>query len=244
MNYNNGSTYGYEYQTSSYKQVTTFNRVGNGAHIGSNNNRFIDGQFNHPPQYLPHNGPSFPAGFNGSSALMPPSNFPQLGSNDLINDLERSTNMDINGDGLIGGQRSQPPQYQPNNGPPFRSEFNVYLAPKHPPNFPRRGSNDLINDLERSTNTDIDGDGLIGGQRSQSPHFYHSASGGQINQPQYPPNMNFNVDRNIMRPPVPLPNNAFNHPPPHPHHHGSGGIMNKLEKVTHIDFNRDGHIGD
>ncbi|CAF1408927.1 unnamed protein product, partial [Adineta steineri] len=226
MNFNTGSTYGYQYQSSSYKHVSSFSAVEKTTHTNSNSNRFIDGQRSQSSQCLPHNGPSFSSGSIMHSVPMQPPNFPQLGSDNCIDDLERSTNTDLNGDGFIGGQRSQPPQHLSHNGSSFRSGFNAYIAPMQPPSFIQVGSNDLINDLERSTNTDIDGDGLIGGQFMQQSNFHQSSSGNRINQLENALNIDCDRDGSI--------GGQFKQPP-HFQPSPSGGQINQMKKRTHID---------
>ncbi|CAF0753516.1 unnamed protein product [Adineta steineri] len=208
--FSHGSIYGYQYKSSYYEHVSSFNTVENGAHIGSNSNRFIDGQSNQPPQYVPHNGPSFPTGFNAHSVPVQPSNFPQLDSSDLINDLKKSTNADLNGDGLIGEILSQ---HLPDKDPSFPAGFTVFNARMHRPSFAQFGSNDLINDVERSTNTDMNGDGLIDGQFMQAPG-----------------------------PPSPIPNNhPYNDPTEISviNYSTGEGLVNQVENKTHIDSHGD-----
>ncbi|CAF0733713.1 unnamed protein product [Adineta steineri] len=251
MNYSPGSIYGYQAQSSSYNHVSSFNKVEKTTHSNSNSNQLIDGQSNHPPQYLPHNGPSFPSGSVVYSTLMQPPNLPQLGSNDLINDLERSTNMDINSDGLIGGQRSQlpphngpslPPGFTVYNGPTLPAGFTVYNAPMHPPSFPQVGSDDL----ERSKNTDYNGDGSIGEQFMQPPPIPNYQP---YNNPIEPPVINFSAGEGLINQVEKRThkhchgNGHINRSHPHCHHSGGDGAMNEREKSTHVECHGNRHIG-
>jgi hypothetical protein len=106
----------------------------------------------------------------------------------MINELEKATNIDINGDGRIGGQPSYPPNYPPNfnsyGGPPNYPptgyppyggppNYPPYGGPSYPPpqssNFNQPGSG-LINELEKATNIDLNHDGRIGGAPGYPPN--------------------------------------------------------------------------
>ncbi|CAF0797343.1 unnamed protein product [Adineta ricciae] len=128
------------------------------------------------------------------------------GGGGLLNQIERATHMDLNGDGRIGGgvphynqygaPGGYPPQYnqygappcQPNygpyGGPGYGPQYNQYGAAPCPPPYNQYGApgygpaphqggagGGLINQLEKVTGMDLNGDGRIGG------HGY----GGQYN---------------------------------------------------------------
>lgn len=128
----------------------------------------------------------------------------------MMNQLERATHMDLNGDGRIGGAPAYghaPPynQYGPQHYPPQYGYAppppppNQYGAPGYPPQYghappynqygppgyapqynqygapaPHYGGGGggagggLINQLEKATGMDLNGDGRVGGQ----PQYY------------------------------------------------------------------------
>lgn len=126
----------------------------------------------------------------------------------MINQLERATHMDLNGDGRVGGgyppQHNQygPPQYPPQYGyappPPPPNQYgppgyppqygqappyNPYGAPGYGPQYNQYGAppphhgggagGGIINQLERATGMDLNGDGRIGGGHPQHyPRHY------------------------------------------------------------------------
>lgn len=120
----------------------------------------------------------------------------------LINQVEKATHMDLNGDGRIGGGYGHHPQhmqyggapgyappppmqygpggYPPNYGayggaPPCPQPYNPYggahgYAPM-PPQHGGAGGGGLMNQLERATGMDLNGDGRVGG--SGYPQQYY-----------------------------------------------------------------------
>ena len=126
----------------------------------------------------------------------------------MVNQLERATHMDLNGDGRIGGggygyghapaynqygppgyppqyghtppyNQYGPPGYPPQYGPPppcnqygppgYGPQYNAYAAPA--PHYGGGGGGaggGLINQLEKVTGMDLNGDGRIGGR----PQYY------------------------------------------------------------------------
>ncbi len=184
-----------------------------------------DGRIGGPPNYPPNNqyfgGPAYPR---------PPPNFPQPGGGGLINELEKATNMDLNGDGRIGG----PPNYPPNN-----QYFGGPAYPPPPSNFPQPGGNGLINELEKATNIDLNRDGRIGAHSNYPPNYQHF--GGSA----YPPSPNSYGAPfpNSYGPPPPNSYGAPPLPPPSNFPQPGSGLINELEKATNIDLNGDGRIG-
>ncbi|CAF4070514.1 unnamed protein product, partial [Adineta steineri] len=132
----------------------------------------------------------------------------------LINQLEKATHMDLNGDGRVGGgygghaqpynqygppgyppQYNQyggapcPPQYnqQYGGGPGYPPQYNQYGGAPCPPQYNQQygapgygpapyhgggggaGGGGLINQLEKITGMDINGDGRIGGGYGHAP---------------------------------------------------------------------------
>jgi hypothetical protein len=119
----------------------------------------------------------------------------------LVNQLEKVTHMDLNGDGRIGGgyghapQYNQygppayPPQYNQYGGGSYAPNYGSYGGPSYPPNYNQYGGapcppqfnqyggpgygpaphhgggggGGLINQLEKVTHMDLNGDGRIGG---------------------------------------------------------------------------------
>ncbi|CAF1602441.1 unnamed protein product [Adineta ricciae] len=122
-----------------------------------------DGRIGGGPSYPPSNFPPYGGPpYNGPPP--PPPNFNQYGGNSMINELERATNIDLNGDGRIGGGPSYPPpNFPPYGGPPYNGP--------PPPNFNQHGGNSMINELERATNIDLNGDGRIGGPPNNFPNY-------------------------------------------------------------------------
>ena len=68
-----------------------------------------------PPNFQQFGGP-YPPAPNQYGGAYPPPNFNQAGGGGLIKELERTTNIDLDGDGRIGGQ-SNYPNYPSNYGP-------------------------------------------------------------------------------------------------------------------------------
>jgi hypothetical protein len=89
----------------------------------------------------------------------------------MMNQLEKATNMDLNGDGRIGGYPTHPPNYNPYGVPPYAPHFDSYSGPAHPSNFHQPGGGGLINQLEKVTNMDLNGDGRIGGHPGNSSNY-------------------------------------------------------------------------
>ncbi len=121
----------------------------------------------------------------------------------MVNQLEKVTHMDLNGDGRIGGYPPQynqyppaypqnynqcygapcppnygpygGPSYAPNYGAPCPPQFNQYAGPSYGPGYgpsympaPQHGAGGgLINQLEKVTHMDLNGDGRIGGYPPQ-----------------------------------------------------------------------------
>ena len=129
----------------------------------------------------------------------------------LMNQLEKATHMDLNGDGRVGGGYAHPPQYhqqgaggyppqfnqygappcQPNYGsygaPGYAPNYNQYGGPAPPPQFNQYGApgyapgpqyhsggggggGGLMNQLEKITHMDLNGDGRIGGGSGYPPN--------------------------------------------------------------------------
>jgi hypothetical protein len=116
----------------------------------------------------------------------------------LVNQLERATHMDLNGDGRVGGGYGHaphynqygppgyPPQYNHYGGAPYPPNYGPYGGPGCPPNYNQyggtpcpppfnqyggpgygpaphhSGGGGLINQLEKITHMDLNGDGRIG----------------------------------------------------------------------------------
>ena len=173
------------------------NELERATNIDLNGDGRIGGQPPFPPNFQQPNAPFYPP--------PPPPNYQPPGGG-FVNELERATNIDLNGDGRIGGQPPFPPNFQQPNAP--------FYPPLPPPNFQPPGGG-FVNELERATNIDLNGDGRIGGQPAY-PHNFQ-----QPNAPFYPP------------PPPPPPN--FQPP--------GSGLLNELERATNIDLNGDGRIG-
>jgi len=131
----------------------------------------------------------------------------------LINQIEKATHMDLNGDGRVGGGTG-PQQY--NQG-----------AHGYPPNYNQYGG----------------GPGPQYNQPGYPPNYnqYGGGPGPQYNQ--YPPNYN-----QYGGGPGPQSYGQYGGPGygPNPHQGGGaagGGLMDKLEKATGVDLNGDGRVG-
>ena len=176
------------------------------------------------------------------------------GNTGLINRIEKTTGIDLNHDGRIGGL----PNFTPHH-PPYGS---------HPPHMqPPVNNNGLINELERTTNIDLNRDGRIGGQPNYPPQYPTYGSGpppagpfpnmyppgnnsGLINELERATNIDLNHDGRIGgQPNYPPQYPPFGTAPPpasFPNMYPPGnnsGLINELERVTNIDLNRDGRIG-
>ncbi len=129
----------------------------------------------------------------------------------MINQLEKVTHMDLNGDGRVGGggygqappynqygPPGYPPQYNQYGGAPCPPNYGGYGGPSYPPNYNQYGGapcppqfnqygapgygpaphygggggagGGLINQLEKVTGMDLNGDGRIGGSGYPQNH--------------------------------------------------------------------------
>ncbi|CAF1266579.1 unnamed protein product [Adineta steineri] len=150
-------------------------------------NRRGRGGGRHPvlQNYGQQGGPNYSPQFNqyGGSGYGPN---PQLSNNDILVDrLEKATGHDLNGDGRIGvvgpgsphNQYGPPPPYSMNNNQyggsyNYQPNFNQNGGPRYGSN-PYRPNNDMMVDqLERATGVDLNGDGRIGGHGRQFNRNY------------------------------------------------------------------------
>ncbi|CAF5220251.1 unnamed protein product [Rotaria magnacalcarata] len=131
----------------------------------------------------------------------------------MMNQLEKVTHMDLNGDGRVGGAGyghapppnqygppGYPPQYNQYGGAPCPPNYGAYGGPGYPPNYNQYGGGyppppmnqygapgyasapyqgggggggmggGLINQLEKVTHMDLNGDGRVGGSGYRPPH--------------------------------------------------------------------------
>ena len=135
------------------------------------------------------------------------------GGGGLMNQLEKATHMDLNGDGRVGGGYGQAPQYQQHGGAGYPPQYNQYGgapcppnygsygAPGYPPNYNQYGGpapppqfnqygapgyapgpqyhsgggggGGLMNQLEKVTHMDLNGDGRIGGYPPNQQYGRH-----------------------------------------------------------------------
>lgn len=119
-----------------------------------------------------------------------------------MNQIEKATHMDLNGDGRIGGggyghappyqgayggAPGYPPQHGPYQGgyppqqnyyaPPPPAPYGAYgagpgYAPPPPPHHSGGPGGGFINQLERMTHMDLNGDGRIGGGQGYPPQHH------------------------------------------------------------------------
>jgi len=127
-----------------------------------------------------------------------------------MNQIEKATGMDLNGDGRVGGaghapqynQYGAPSGYPPNYnqyGPPQSQQYGYGAAPGYPPNYNQYGAppgpqynqyggapgyghnphqgggagGGLMDQLERATGMDLNGDGRVGGSGQGYNQYGH-----------------------------------------------------------------------
>lgn len=105
----------------------------------------------------------------------------------------------------------------------------------------------MINQLERATGMDLNGDGRVGGGYGHPQQQYYPPP--QQCYPPPPQQYYAPPPQQYYPPPQQYPPQQYGAPgyapgyAPAPHHGGGGGLINTLEKVTHMDLNGDGRIG-
>ena len=97
----------------------------------------IGGPLMRSPNFQQYGGP-YPPAPNQYGGAYPPPNFNQAGGGGLIKELERTTNIDLDGDGRIGGPPMRPPNFQQYGGP-YPPAPNQYGGAYPPPNFNQAG---------------------------------------------------------------------------------------------------------
>jgi len=104
-----------------------------------------------------------------------------------MNQIEKATGMDLNGDGRVGGaghapqynQYGAPSGYPPNYnqyGPPQGQQYNQYGGAPGYGHNPHQGGGaggGLMDQLERATGMDLNGDGRVGGSGQGYNQYGH-----------------------------------------------------------------------
>ena len=84
------------------------------------------------------------------------------GGGGMMNQLEKATHMDLNGDGRVGGGMASGQQYGQQQGQHYGQQYGQ----------PSGGGGGMgggfMNQLEKATHMDLNGDGRVSGQSSES----------------------------------------------------------------------------
>jgi hypothetical protein len=102
----------------------------------------------------------------------------------MMNQMERTTGMDLNGDGRIGGGMGQPQQYNQFSGPGSQgfTQYSISSTFQTGPQFgghgfaqnPLHGGGSMLNQMENMTGVDLNGDGRVGGSGQDCLFNQHS----------------------------------------------------------------------